>query len=137
MLHFLQDLTSILGAQPMNAIYTRQKNDLGQWRYKTVNIGRGRRPTDLKGPFYTRILGPGKKDPFKMVQAWEMLDGDTLDSAIKSADTLGTALRAKAKGLTVAEADNVDGTNRLSTKIAAFCEETKANKAKKTWQAYA
>jgi integrase/recombinase XerD len=120
----------------MNAIYTRQKNEIGQWRYKTANIGRGRRPVNLQGPFYTRILGPGKKDPSKQVQSWTLLDGDNLDAAIKSADTIGTALEAKSKGLSVAEADSVDGTNRLPTKIAAFCEETKANKAKKTWQAY-
>jgi integrase len=131
----------------MNAIYTRMKaikigrgkwqaDPNGTWRYVAVNLGRGRRPDNLQGPFYTRILGPGKKDPLKKVQSWQLLDGDTLDAAIKSAGTIESALDAKAKGLTVEEADNVDGTNRLSTKIAEFCAEIEAIKAKRTLQAY-
>ena len=118
-------------------IYVREKNAEGKWRYERVNVGRGRRPAGLEGPFYTRLLGPGKTDPTKKVQHWELLNETTLDDAIAHAEKLHNALDAKAKGLTVAEANAVDGSNRLTTKITAFCNEAEANKAKKTWQAYA
>jgi integrase len=120
----------------LKALYTRQKNELGQWRYERVNVGPGRRRDDLQGPFYTRILGPGKKDPAKKVQSWHLLDGETLDEAKAAAKNLADALDAKDKGLTVAEADRVDGTNRVATKVAEYLNETKANKSRKTWQAY-
>jgi integrase len=120
----------------MNALYTRQKNEAGQWRYKSVNVGPGRRPTALQGPFYTRILGPGKKDPSKTVQSWHLLTGENLDEAKTAAEKLEKTLDAKAAGVNVPDADNVDGTNRLSTKIAEFCKEIESNKARKTWQAY-
>jgi len=120
----------------MNAIYIREKNPSGQWRYQSVNTGRGRRRADLRGPFYTRVLGPGKKDPSKPVQSWRVLDAENLDEAKDAANLVGKALDAKAAGLNVTEANNIDGTNRLSTKIAEFCKEIEANKARKTWQAY-
>jgi integrase/recombinase XerD len=118
----------------MNAIYTREKsikNSKPQWRYKRVNIGRGRRPAGLEGPFFTRI----KKADAKW-QSWVSL-GDTIDEALEAAETLGNAMQAQAKGLTVGEYDAVTNADRTTIKkaIADFLEK-KSSKAKRTVDGY-
>jgi integrase len=115
----------------VNSIYIRQKNDSGVWRYRSLNVGRGRRPASLQGPFFTRYRKSGAK-----WQSWVPLDADTLDEAIKAADNLETGLDARAEGFSVPEIDDLTHANRISSKVVAFCDETKANKARKTWQAY-
>jgi hypothetical protein len=44
-------------------------------RYQKVNLGRGRRPTDLAGPYFLRYSHADGTRP------WELV-GDDLDSAI-------------------------------------------------------
>jgi hypothetical protein len=57
-----------------------------------------RRPANLKGPFYLRYTAEDGSQPFKVIP-----DCETLDDAIKAAESLGHALLAKSKGLTVPE----------------------------------
>jgi len=109
----------------MASIYARQKNEEGKWRYLRVNIGRGRRPADLTGPFYLRTSIDGR---MQWVPA-----GDTLEDARDEAKKHEATVKAEARGLAV----EAQSTNRLSAKIAAFLAETKANKARKTHLAYA
>jgi integrase len=109
----------------MASIYARQKNAEGKWRYIRVNIGPGRRPADLGGPFYLRVTIDGREQ-------WVSV-GDTLDIAREEAKKYQATLEAEANGLVVEN----DSANRLRTKIEAFNAETKANKAYKTALAYA
>ena len=76
------------------SIYTREKNDAGRWRYERVNTGPGRRPVNLKGPFFLRYTAENGSQPF-------VPGGETFDEALKAAESLGHALLAKSKGLTV------------------------------------
>jgi integrase/recombinase XerC len=109
----------------MPSIYARQKNAEGQWRYIRVNIGRGRRPVDLTGPFYLRTSIAGKMQ-------W-LTAGDTLDDARIEAEKREAKVKAQASGLVVEDG----AANRLRTKIAAYNAEIQANKARKTALAYA
>jgi integrase/recombinase XerD len=126
----------------MNAIYTREKllkdgtgkpfpDGKPHWRYQRVNVGRGRRPAGLQGPFYSRI----KKADSKW-QSWVSL-GDTLDEAVEAAEKLGDAMEAQAKGLTIAELDGITDANRTPIKraVADFLEQ-KSSKAKRTIDGY-
>jgi hypothetical protein len=91
------------------SIYTRRKNEAGRWRYERVSIGPGRRPANLKGPFYPRYTAEDGSQPFKVIP-----DCETLDDAIKAAESLGHALLAKSKGLTVPELDaSANGLQKL------------------------
>ncbi len=108
----------------MASIYSRQKNEEGKWRYARVNMGRGRRPADLTGPFYLREAAGGRT---QWLQA-----GDTLEEARQESEKHEAQKFAAASGLTAAGASN-----RLTTKIALFNAETEANKAPKTALAYA
>lgn len=109
----------------MPSIYARQKNAEGKWRYLRVNVGRGRRPVDLTGPFYLRTAIAGK---MRWVSA-----GDTLEVAREDAEKYEAKVKAEASGLVVQN----EGANRLRTKIAAYNAEIEANKARKTALAYA
>jgi integrase/recombinase XerD len=112
------------------SIYTRQKNDKGRWRYERVNIGRGRRPANLQGPFYFRHTTPEGKQTFTPA-------GDDLDNAIKDTDILRAALEAKSKGLTITELDDLTNANRIPIKTAVQTYlELKSNMAKKTVAQY-
>jgi hypothetical protein len=66
------------------SIYTRQKNDAGEWRYSRVNIGKGRRPAKQRVPFFLRYTTPEGKQKFSPA-------GDDLNTAIESIDTLRAA----------------------------------------------
>lgn len=84
---------------------------------------RGRIQENLnQPPYYARERG-----------AWKPLAGDTLDKAKESLARLVHTAEAKARGVRVQEMH--DGT-ALSASIATYLEETKANKAHKTWAAY-
>lgn len=80
------------------SIYIREKNNTGRWRYSRVNAGRGRRPADLRGPFYLRYRSSEGKQPV-------VRGGDTLEAATDAAERLQTGLLAQSKGLTVSELD--------------------------------
>jgi integrase len=92
------------------AIYTRQKNVAGEWRYERVNTGKGRNRADLQPPFYFRHA-QGRK------RVWTQLKATVLSAAKAEMETIETALEAQAKGLTVAELAQGDA-NRLPLKIA-------------------
>jgi integrase len=113
----------------MPSIYARQKNDQGKWRYIRVNVGRGRRPADLAGPFFLRLTVNGNTQ-------W-MPTGETLEDARSGAKKQDAAQEARtlaaASGLVIEDVT----ANRLKTKIAAYNAEIEANKAHKTALAYA
>ena len=112
------------------SIYIREKNNTGCWRYSRVNTGRGRRPADLRGPFYLRYTNSEGKQPF-------VRGGDTLEAATDAAERLQTGLLAQSKGLTVSELDDMSNANRVPIRVAVldFLEQKK-NKAKRTVEAY-
>ena len=115
------------GSECRFRFYIRRKNPAGRWRYKRVNIGPGRRPADLTGPFYLRYTAENGSQPY-------LSGGDTLEEAIKAAETLTHMLDAKAKGLSVPE---LDATNRVTIKAAIedFLA-AKKNKTKRTIETY-
>jgi integrase len=113
----------------MPSIYARQKNEEGKWRYIRVNVGPGRRPIDLTGPFFLRVKDNGHSQ-------W-LPAGDSIDEAKEAAErheAVREAVSLAAKSGLVVESGNA---SRLSAKIATFLAETKANKARKTHLAYA
>jgi integrase len=111
------------------AIYTRQKNPTGQWRYERVNTGKGRNRADLKPPFYFRHGHDGKR-------VWTQLKATTLSAAKLEAEAIETGLEAQAKGLTVTELAQAD-TSRTPLKMAIekFLD-LKRSKAPKTVAQY-
>jgi integrase len=111
------------------AIYTRQKNAAGEWRYERVNTGKGRNRADLQPPFYFRYA-QGKK------RVWAQLQAAVLSAAKAEVEAFEIALEAQAKGLTVAELAQGDA-NRLPLKIAIekFID-LKRGKAPKTVEQY-
>jgi integrase len=111
------------------SVYTRQKNEAGQWRYHKVKLGRGHRTSAVSGPFYLRFSTNGRK-------IWESA-GESLEAATEAAETRHHALEAQARGLTVTELDTLSNAGRIPIKTA--CEaflKLKAGKAKKTLAAY-
>src|SRR5712691_4325088 len=111
------------------AIYTRQKNAAGQWRYERVNTGKGRNRGDLEPPFYLRHSHDGRR-------VWTELKATVLSAAKAEVDAIETALKAQAKGLTVAELAEADA-SRIPLKIAIekFLD-LKRSKAPKTVAQY-
>jgi integrase len=111
------------------SVYTRQKNEAGQWRYHKVKLGRGHRTSTVSGPFYLRFSTYGRK-------IWEPA-GDSLEGATEAAETRHHALEAQARGLSVTELDTLSNAGRIPIKTT--CEaflKLKAGKAKKTLAAY-
>ena len=43
------------------SIYTRGKNDRGQWRYFRIETGKGRKTSQLVPPFFVRPFRNGKQ----------------------------------------------------------------------------
>jgi integrase len=112
------------------AIYTRQKNSAGQWRYQRVNTGKGRNRADLQPPFYFRHALGGKR-------VWTELEATVLSEAKAEVDAIETALEAQAKGLTVAELAESDvGRLPLKRAIEKFLD-LKRGKAPRTVAQYA
>lgn len=114
----------------MRAIYQRPKITLPDgrtaYRYKAVQTGRGIRTKELKPPFY--IL---------RFKNWVKLEADNFADAEQEAELKFAALDAADKGLTVAEADNIDFKHRVPVKVAiAQYLDLKKNKARKTVGAY-
>jgi integrase len=118
------------------SIYTRRKNDAGQWRYVRVEEGRGIKTGKLSGPFYTRYAGVVLKSG-KKGQQWHTLAAETVADAKAEAEQLSTALQAKSKGLTVAELDAATNANRvpIRTAVDTYLEQ-KSGKAPKTVAQY-
>lgn len=118
------------GTKVKVTIYIRLKNEAGRWRYSRVNLGRGRRPAGLSGPFFLRYTAPDGKQPF-------ISGGDTLAEAQEAAERLRLGLEAQAKGLTVEQLDDLSNANRVAIKsaIEQFLE-VKKGKSPKTLAAY-
>ena len=120
------------------AIYTREKHvsgpKTGKWYYKRLNLGRGRKPADLKPPFFLRHIKPGGG------RMWTRLD-DPLESVIDAAGKMEAGLDAQAKGLTVTDGKSLilagSNPNRTLIKIAVqdFLDK-KRGKAPKTIAQY-
>ncbi len=103
----------------MQTIWQRIKGDSG-WRYERVEEGRGKRTGDLQPPFYVRPRVNGK-------QTYQRLMAQTFADAREEADKLGDVLDAAAKGLTVAEAENIANLKR--TPIKTVVDEFMQRKA--------
>jgi integrase/recombinase XerD len=109
----------------MQTIWQRIKASKG-WRYERVEEGRGKRTGDLQPPFYVRPRVNGK-------QTYQRLAAQSFADAREEADKLGDVLDAAAKGLTVAEAENIANLKRTPIKAAVddFLKK-KASKAVRT-----
>jgi integrase len=119
----------------MVSLYSRGKNEAGQWRYTRIKEGRGMRTGNIAGPFYTRYSGINKKG--KKGQLWHQLSATTFNEAKTEAAQLDTALEARARGLTVTELDNLTNQNRTPIRSAVdIYLEQKSTKAPKTVAAY-
>jgi integrase/recombinase XerD len=118
-------------------IYQRVKVPNKGWRYQRVKTGRGIKTGDLQPPFY-KLAVVGTRANGRPDQQWLRLEGNSYNEAVKSAETVRDVLAASAKGLTVAEADDVINANRTPIKIAVekFLSETSKSKTKKTLAAY-
>jgi integrase len=111
------------------AIYTRQKNAAGQWRYERVNTGQGRNRADLRPPFYFRHALGGRR-------VWTELKATVLSAAKTEVEATETALEAQAKGLTVAELAEGDASRLpLKTAIDKFLD-LKRSKSPRTVSQY-
>src|ERR1700738_570515 len=90
------------------SIYTRQKNQLGQWRYFRTG-GRGRRSAaEVSGPFYLRHAGITGR------QVWTPAKADTLEDAMGEAEKLSRALAAESSGLVVRGIEKLTSANRVT-----------------------
>jgi integrase/recombinase XerD len=116
---------------PTQSLYIREKTPEGTWRYRRIKEGRGVKTGDLTGPFFTRPFIDGK-------QTWKTLTAQTFKEAKEVAGQLSIALEAKAKGLTVAEAEALStNANRIPIRTAVDTYlEQKSGKAKKTIAQY-
>jgi integrase/recombinase XerD len=114
------------------SIYTRQKNQLGKWRYIRAG-GRGRRSAaEVSGPFYMRHAGTAGR------QVWTLAKADTLEDAKVEAETLARGLAAESSGLVVRGLDRITNANRVTIADAVKDFLTlKASKSPRTVSAYA
>lgn len=75
-------------------LYRRVKhiNELGKstWKNILVNLGRGRRPAEMSGPFYLRYFAPDLNR-----RVWEHV-GDDLAEAIAQREKKANIVKAKA-----------------------------------------
>jgi integrase/recombinase XerD len=109
------------------AIYTREKNPAGKWRYCAVRLGQGHKHPEP--PFFLRYT-----QDFKQRFSPAYL---SLDEAKAGAAKLRAGLNAKATGLTVEALAELQNINRVPVKLAIekFLE-LKKGKAAKTRTAY-
>jgi integrase/recombinase XerD len=109
------------------AIYTREKNSAGKWRYKAVRLGQGLKHPEP--PFFLRYTQDFKQ---QFSPAYP-----SLDDAKEGAAKLRAGLNAKAKGITVGQMEELENINRVPIKVAIekFLE-LKKGKAKTTHAAY-
>jgi integrase len=111
----------------MGSVYNRVK--VGKtWKFERVEEGQGKRTAHLKPPFYGRLWKDRK-------QHWYRLQAETFEKAKEEADKLDAALKAAAKGLTVAEAENIGSKIPLTVAVRRFMEDN-ASKAPKTVAQY-
>ena len=94
------------------AIYARQKNEAGKWRYQRIGQGPGRKYGRLKPPFYFRATLPNGK------RSWIELKARSFAEVKAEIPSVETALEAQKEGLTVAEADDLTNAKRTPLKLA-------------------
>jgi len=113
----------------MQTIWQRTKTPKG-WRYRSIEEGRGKRTGELQPPFYVRPSVNGS-------QSWQRLNADSFADAKQESEQFESVLDAAARGLTVAEAENVANLNRttIKTAIATYLDQ-KRSKAKRTVAVY-
>ncbi|HKM90300.1 MAG TPA: tyrosine-type recombinase/integrase [Candidatus Acidoferrales bacterium] len=115
---------------PKVSLYRRMKKAGKGYRYIRINLGPGRRPTELAPPFYLRFTAQDGSQP------WNPVSGP-LEAAIAARDKFQAMLEAKARGVTVPELDAENNANRtLITEAVRKFLESKARKAKSTVKAY-
>ena len=107
------------------AIYQRLKSANGNWQYRFVETGQGKRTGSLRGPFFIRptfYVGGVRKQP------WKALDAATFEQAEAEAETRAAAFDAQRKGLTVAEAVTGGDADRITLRAAVdhFLEEKRS-----------
>lgn len=100
----------------MISIYSRTKNDKGQWRFVRVNERRGAKQNPT-GPFYIRYSGADGKQTFQPA-------GSNLPEVF--------ATIAKLKASESAKPEVETGGNLLRSKIEKYIAEIAANKSPKT-----
>ena len=71
------------------SIYTRSKNENGQWGYARVKTGRGIKTGALKGPFHLRYTTDEGK------QAWWPDKPENYEDALELDGKIGSMLAAK------------------------------------------
>jgi len=119
------------------ALYTRTKNGAGQWRYQRIKTGRGIKTGTLTPPFYLRRATGRLTNRGKSQRVWMQLKAGTLQAAREEVNTLQVAFTAQAKGLTVAEANDLENAQRTPLKIAVEkFVDLKRGKAPKTVAQY-
>src|SRR6266850_328759 len=107
------------------AIYQRLKSANGNWQYRFVETGQGKRTGSLRGPFFIRptfYVGGVRRQP------WKALDAATFEQAEAEAETRAAAFDAQRKGLTVAEAVTGGDADRITLRAAVdhFLEEKRS-----------
>lgn len=113
----------------LQTIWQRIKTPKG-WRYQRIGEGRGNGTGNLQPPFYVRPSVSGR-------QKWQRLDAESFVEAKQEAKQFDAVLAAAAKGLTVAEAENIGNRNRVTLKAAVESYlEQKQTKAPKTVAQY-
>src|ERR1700722_11934943 len=112
------------------SLYIRERNPAGAWRYRRIKQGRGQKTGEVKPPFFARPCLNGK-------QVWKTLSASTFEEAKEEAGHIALALTAESQGLTVAEADALTNSSRLTIKAAVdIYLDQKSGKAKKTIMQY-
>jgi integrase/recombinase XerD len=110
-------------------VYTRVKTADG-WRYQRVQLGRGKKHGDIKGPFYLRPTVEGKR-------VWQPAKSSTLAEVLQEADTMRHGLNAAERGLTISEFDEISNVHRITIHSATenFLK-LKKDKSPSTLKAY-
>ena len=104
----------------------REKKEGGKRKgYAKVNLGRGRRPGDLSGPFYLRYFCSERNR-----RVWEQV-GHDLVTAIASRDHKENVLTARAAGVAVSEPGD-DERLKIDDAIAEYLRSGKA--VRKNWR---
>lgn len=105
-------------------------------RYKRVNLGPGRRPSDLAGPYFLRYSLPDGTRP------WEGV-GDDLDSAIEALNRKQAYFEALRSGIPVLQTQEDSGRRKITDAIYQWMAELQIlrgkdqqGKSEKTLTAY-
>jgi len=105
-------------------------------RYQKVNLGRGRRPADLTGPYFLRYSLPDRTRP------WESV-GDNLDEAIAAREHKQTYFEALDANVPVVQDKDDAGRTKITdavyqwfAELQIFQGKDQQGKSEKTLRAY-